>query len=74
MTCPACTNARQHPNSGRFNAGCQGCIARGISRLPQFHAARKAGRITSEYARLLADQLPKLEQHEAHAAVKEWAR
>lgn len=72
MTCDACANARAHPLSGRFAMGCQGCIARGISRMPAFFNAAKAGVLTVEYRGVLTDQLPNLPTHEAHALVKAW--
>lgn len=72
-TCPACTNARKHPLSGVFQMHCQDCVARGLSRMPQFHASAKQGVLTPEYRRALADQLPKLTLDEAHALVKGWA-
>lgn len=74
MTCDACTNARAHPLSGRYGPNCDGCVARGISRMPQYFKAVKEGRFTPDYRQVLADQLPKLTQAEAHAAVKAWAR
>lgn len=74
MTCDACVNAKLHPASGRFNMGCEGCIARGIARMPAFFSAAKAGRLTVEYRGVLTDQLPKLPVHEAHALVKGWVR
>jgi hypothetical protein len=57
MSCQDCDNARKHPLSGRFQLGCKGCIARGISRMPAFFHTAKAGRLTVEYRGVLADQL-----------------
>lgn len=72
MTCPACTNARQHPQSGRYDANCDGCAARSIARLHQFFEAVRAGHFTPQYRMALQGLLPKLLIAEAHRAVKEW--
>lgn len=72
--CPACTNARKHPLSGVFQLNCDDCRARGISRMQPFFLAAREGRMTPEYMRVLADQLPNLTQADAHAMVKGWVR
>lgn len=72
MTCNACDNAREHPNSGMFHNGCEGCAARSIARSPSFFIAVKEGRFTPGYRMALQQLLPKMSQAEAHAAVKEW--
>ena len=74
MTCKACTSAREHPLSGYFEAGCQGCAARLIARMPEFFVASKESRITPEYRTVLQRLLPNLTQAAAHAAVKEWVK
>ena len=70
--CQACDNARAHPHSGRFNAGCEGCAARSLARAPMFFRAAKEGRFTPEYRMALQQLLPKLTQQDAHALVKGW--
>lgn len=52
MTCPACTTAAQQV-SAMFHAGCPGCMARSAARSPQFHEARQAGKLTTDYRDLL---------------------
>lgn len=72
MTCPDCLHAREHPRSGRFTAGCEGCAARALSRDPRFFEAAKQGRLTPDYRRALQQFFPKVAQAEAHLLVKEW--
>lgn len=47
-TCPACAEARIR-ESHLFHAGCKGCAARAVSRGPNFHRCRDAGRQDRAY-------------------------
>lgn len=72
MTCPHCEDAKAHRLGGsRINAGCEGCIAREIARGPQFHEARKAGRMTPAYKAVLRFYF-KDEWQRGHQLVKGW--
>jgi hypothetical protein len=73
MTCPACDNAREHPNSGIYQMRCQGCSARALARTPEFHEAAKAGAMTPNYRMALAQFFPGREA-EGHSLVKGWVR
>ena len=53
MTCPACAEAKERP-SGRFQMGCRGCIARGVSRYINFRESQQQGRLTAERSALRA--------------------
>lgn len=70
--CSACDRARQHPKSGLFHAGCEGCAARSLARTPQFFLAAKEGRLTPEYRMALTNLLPGMGTGEAHEMVKGW--
>lgn len=70
--CPACANAREHPNSGIFQVRCDGCSARSLARTPAFHAAAKANTLTPAYRMALSQFFPSLTTAEAHLRVKEW--
>ena len=72
MTCDACDRARQHPQSGRYNANCDGCAARALSRSADFAEAARQGNMTPRYRMALAAFFPKDEQR-GHAMVKDWA-
>lgn len=48
MNCPACTEASERMSS-RFVMGCLGCIARGVSRMPNFRDSQEQGRLTHKY-------------------------
>lgn len=48
VTCPACTEASER-SSGRFQMGCRGCIARGVSRYINFRESQQQGRLTHKY-------------------------
>ncbi len=52
MSCPDCTAAAQRSH-WMFTAGCRGCIARGVARLPQFRKVRDAGVLDRAYRQLL---------------------
>lgn len=71
MTCPACDNAREHPASGIFHMGCDGCAARALARSPEFHTASQTGVWTPKYRMALAQFFPKREAH-GHDLVKQW--
>jgi hypothetical protein len=70
-TCPACENARQHPNSDIYQMKCDGCSARALARSPEFHAAAKTGAMTQAYRMALAQFFPARER-EGHELVKGW--
>jgi hypothetical protein len=73
MSCVACDNAREHPLSGIFQQGCDGCAARALARSPEFHEAAKAGAMTPNYRMALATFFPAREA-EGHKLVKGWVR
>ncbi|RZJ12194.1 MAG: hypothetical protein EOP39_04350 [Rubrivivax sp.] len=52
MTCTDCTAAAQGPHWG-FKRACPGCEARAISRGPDFHRCRTAGKQDGQYRELL---------------------
>ena len=65
--CPACLEAAQRV-SHSFN-DCAGCRARAVARDPRFHEARKAGKLTPLYRRMLEQaQLTHDQVKAAHAA------
>jgi hypothetical protein len=72
MTCPDCDHAKQHPNTGRYTAGCKGCCARALAKSHQFHDSHRAGTITPDYRRMLAQFFPDVPTADAHRLVKEW--
>ena len=54
-SCKACATAALKTHHG-FVAGCAGCLARSAARSPHFRRVKLAGRLDSEYRRML-DQL-----------------
>jgi hypothetical protein len=53
MTCPDCAKAAQGVWHG-YSGNCKGCVARGVSRLPQTRKARDSGdKFDRDYRRLL---------------------
>lgn len=73
MTCDACDRAKVNPNTGRFNAGCDGCAARALAQSPEFHEAARSGVQTPRYRMALA-QFFKDREQAGHQLVKEWAK
>ncbi len=71
MSCDACATARSNPNTGRYNANCEGCKARAIARGTDLWEASRAGRITPAYRaaleRVFCDRWK-----EGHELVKSW--
>lgn len=67
MTCEACQEAEANPHTGLFHAGCKECAARSIAGSLAFFQAKRAGRQTAEYKRLLT--LAGV----THESVKQWA-
>lgn len=66
MTCPDCAKAQQKRWHGFSD--CAGCRARAISRDPRFAAARKEGRQTPEYRRMLEQAQVTHDEVKAQAA------
>lgn len=52
MTCKDCSTATERIWHG-FGAFCRGCWARGISRGPDYHRVKSAGRLDKPYLDLL---------------------
>lgn len=52
MICDDCTLARVQTWHG-YRSNCPGCAARAAARSPEFFAAKKAGKLTQDYKRVL---------------------
>lgn len=70
--CEACDLTEKNPNSGRYNADCDGCKARSIALSPAFFQSMQAGRMTAEYKRLLTLAFGDVNESR-HQQVKQWA-
>jgi hypothetical protein len=51
--CPDCTTAKTQTNWGGYQANCQSCKARAISKSLAFWESQKAGKQTPDYRALL---------------------
>lgn len=73
MTCPACARAEVHPQTGIYQAKCEGCAARALAQSPEFAEAAKSGVLTPRYRMALAEFFSGREQ-EGHERVMAWAQ
>lgn len=73
MTCDACTRAEKNPQTGLFNAFCDGCAARAIALSPDFHESVQQRRRTERYGQALTAMFKDREEH-GHDLVRAWAK
>jgi hypothetical protein len=69
VSCPDCAKAALAPH-WVFTAGCRGCCARSIARLPGFAESRKAGVHSKRYQRELAEVGANVKPPVTHEEVK----
>lgn len=69
--CQACEAAERSPNTGLYNAHCDGCKARAIARGTELWEASLAGKITPRYRDAL-ERVFGERWRQGHDMVKRW--
>lgn len=72
--CDACTNAREHPLSAKFEAGCESCCARAIASTSMFQGSIDGIAKSPQYRMALAEFFPGpgTEQQRGDRMAREW--
>lgn len=72
MTCDACAAAKIRPRIDLWESGCDSCLARALAVTGAHNESKVAGRVTSDYQRILKGMFGDRWKDGA-ALVKNWA-